>query len=624
MAVEFSIQRLVSDGTLSTITLGIQYLQRNDIYMRIAGEETPQSGAPSGYTWSFVDNTTLKILPVVPSGVEVVVYRRTDIDAMYNIYSQNAQFDEATIDENNQQLLFIAQEYLEQGIPGAGVASLEYINTVGGINYYRFRLTDGSLTPVFGVPDGTVALRDELGSTNGTNIVTTPSGLPLSAYLLKGAGIDPDMFPAPMSDAGRMQAAIDLWATDKTRFISLHRSYNVTGATLRVANVETEVPESQLVIVGGELKKLDAGYMFDKPATGQSQATGGIKFLATRFFGPKVAGTYILNGHHDFLGTYDSTHILRVSFVACMGYGIQVVYAKPDGYIQSISMDANCVWRQWAGYMIDCGFLFDVDITNPRFEYGDAVIKTRKTDGDPSVNSLKIRGGVIEGNSGASGRQLSLGTCYSTVIDGVYQEHNAGGDYEFNQQTGTFHKGLTIIGCGFQPAAAQLADPNYYPIELGQGAENCFTLSGNSSSGNLYNASTGNQAPVLDSSSWVASGFKKFGPLVRRKFEMKGEEFHAQVYDGAGGGLNYTNGLFFTDNVGGSRNYMGWGDQVPSSGGFPGVSFARGSIIYNKSAGVVQRQYGASAMDALIMGWQCVIGGTPGVWREIAILLPYA
>lgn len=120
MAILYSIQNMVSNGTLSTIALGIQYLQRKDIHVRIAGVETPQSGAANGYTWAFINNTTLKILPVVPSGAEVVVYRRTDIDAMHNIYSQNAQFDEATIDENNKQLLYIAQEYLEQGIPGAG------------------------------------------------------------------------------------------------------------------------------------------------------------------------------------------------------------------------------------------------------------------------------------------------------------------------------------------------------------------------------------------------------------------------------------------------------------------------------------------------------------------------
>lgn len=152
MTTEYSIQKMVSDGTLSTIALGIQYLQRNDIYMRIAGDETPQSGAPSGYTWSFVNNTTLKILPAVPNGVEVVVYRRTDIDAMYNIYSQNAQFDEATIDENNQQLLYIAQEYLEQGIPGAGVDTLEFVRDDGTYTYYRIKRTDGSYSDEFTVP----------------------------------------------------------------------------------------------------------------------------------------------------------------------------------------------------------------------------------------------------------------------------------------------------------------------------------------------------------------------------------------------------------------------------------------------------------------------------------------
>lgn len=152
MTVQYSIQKMVSDGTLSTIALGIQYLQRNDIYIRIAGEETPQSGAPSGYTWSFLDNTTLKILPVVPNGVEVVVYRGTDVDAMYNIYSQNAQFDEATIDENNQQLLYIAQEYLEQGLPGAGVDTIEFLRDDGTNTYYRIKRTDGSYSDEFYVP----------------------------------------------------------------------------------------------------------------------------------------------------------------------------------------------------------------------------------------------------------------------------------------------------------------------------------------------------------------------------------------------------------------------------------------------------------------------------------------
>lgn len=152
MTVQYSIQKMVSDGALSTVVLGIQYLQRNDIYIRIAGVDTPQSGAPSGYTWSFINNTTIKILPVVPNGVEVVIYRRTDVNAMYNVYSQNAQFDEATIDENNTQLLYIAQEYLEQGLPGAGIDTIEFLRDDGINTYYRIKRTDGSYSDEFAVP----------------------------------------------------------------------------------------------------------------------------------------------------------------------------------------------------------------------------------------------------------------------------------------------------------------------------------------------------------------------------------------------------------------------------------------------------------------------------------------
>lgn len=152
MTVQYSIQKLVSDGSLSTVVLGIQYLERNDIYMRIGGEDITPSGSSTGYTWYFVDNTTLKINPVVPVGVEVHIYRRTDTSNMYNIYSQNAQFDESTVDENNQQLLFIAQEYLEQGIPGAGVQEVVYISETPTEYLYRIRLTDGGLTPEFSIP----------------------------------------------------------------------------------------------------------------------------------------------------------------------------------------------------------------------------------------------------------------------------------------------------------------------------------------------------------------------------------------------------------------------------------------------------------------------------------------
>lgn len=172
--MSLSIQKIVSDGTLSTVVLGIEYLQRNDIYMHIGGVETPQSGAPSGYTWSFLDNNTIRVLPVVPAGVEVVVYRRTDLDAMYNIYSQNAQFDENTIDENNQQLLYIAQEYFEQGVQAQLVEGVEYVHEDTVNMYYRLKLSGDKYTAEFPIPKGGAAGFDALRRTYleaGLNLV---------------------------------------------------------------------------------------------------------------------------------------------------------------------------------------------------------------------------------------------------------------------------------------------------------------------------------------------------------------------------------------------------------------------------------------------------------------------
>lgn len=244
MTVQYSIQKMVSDGTLSTIVLGIQYLQRNDIYIRIAGEETPQSGAISGYTWSFVDNTTLKILPVVPNGVEVVVYRRTDVDAMYNIYSQNAQFDEASIDENNEQLLYIAQEYFEQGIPGAGVATVELVREDNNLLYYRINLTDGSYTPEFTIPRVTAFVPNPASFTfvTGGVLNTGDEGKavlwPISGggdeqyYVWKG--VYPKVVPAMSSPASTGGVSSSSWLPvgDITLRDDLASSGNVQGDAL--------------------------------------------------------------------------------------------------------------------------------------------------------------------------------------------------------------------------------------------------------------------------------------------------------------------------------------------------------------------------------------------------------
>lgn len=439
-------------------------------------------------------------------------------------------------------------------------------------------------------------------------------------------GINPDAIPGNLDDHSRIQAALDMWSADKSLPILLGREYDVTGDPFFVSNVETEVPENQLLFFGGTLKKSNAGFMFQKPPT-QTQPTGGIRFLATRFIGSSPE-TYIVDGHNDFGSEPSSSGIIRVSFSSCFGYGIQVAHAREDGYLQSISLDSSTVWRRWSGYMFDCGYFFDVTFDSFRFEQGDAVIVTRHPDADPASNALKASCGNIEGLSGVSGPAVAIGGSYASALRDVYFEQNAGGDLDFSVGT-SFHKGISIQGCGFQPTAAQLADPNYYPVKLGKGAVGAFNLGGNSSTGNLYSCSLGNQAPIFDHSSWAAGTL--FGPNCLRRFSLGPLGFHGQVFDGAGGGLDYASGLFYVDNhtdSNGNKTYIGWGDQSPASGGFSGIKFARGSVIYNTSAGVQDRQYGVGTVhSALIMGWQCVSASSPGTptgtWVEMALMLPY-
>ena len=158
MTVQYSTQSVVSDGTLSTIVLGIKYILRSNIYMRIGGVDTPQTGASSGYTWTFLNANTVRVLPVIPRGITVELYRRTDITGIYNVFSQNAQFDEGAVDENNAQLLYIAQEYLEQDLTDVGIESLEYVRSEPGYEIYRFKRADGSYFPEFPVPTNTAAV----------------------------------------------------------------------------------------------------------------------------------------------------------------------------------------------------------------------------------------------------------------------------------------------------------------------------------------------------------------------------------------------------------------------------------------------------------------------------------
>jgi hypothetical protein len=70
----------------------------------------------SKYTWRW-DGDYISITPNVASGEEVLVRRITPIDEAIHIFDGRSEFDDQSMDENFQQLIYIAQEYSE----GSGI-----------------------------------------------------------------------------------------------------------------------------------------------------------------------------------------------------------------------------------------------------------------------------------------------------------------------------------------------------------------------------------------------------------------------------------------------------------------------------------------------------------------------
>lgn len=415
-----------------------------------------------------------------------------------------------------------------------------------------------------------------------------------------------------------LQEAVDAWAANPNRIIEVIGTLDVQG-TVTVPNKETDNPEKRLTIRGGDLLKKNAGYMFTRPADqaiGELQLqTGHITFDGVRFLGPRtVTGSYILDGDN----------IIRVKFVNCYGDGIQLVYA--DAYIQSIYVDSATVFRKWPGWLIDCNHLFDVKFYGSA-EAGEGFLRTRDIDADPAANSLTVRG-IIEG---LSGKVFEVGVCWGVVIDGNYQEQNHGGDYDFSIGSG-LHKGLTLIGNGFQPSPAQMADPDYYPVKLGKGAQNSITLIGNSSTHNLFDVASGNQSAIVDMGNYCAAGKRKFSETSTRLFEFDGVEMRARILPGFGVNLNSYYGSFGFEAgralVGGESITpgicMGSTNPQTSPGDYSQSNWAQGTVVLNSVPTVVSRQYGPGVThDALVIGWVCTASGSPGEWREIPVMLPY-
>lgn len=126
--MSYSTQRVVSDGSLVLLSVSIGYLERSHIHVFFNNVE---NALP--WSWVGLTNNQIAFSPAVPNGVEVLVARKTDLSKPYHTFTQGAQFTAKSLDEDIQQVLFIAQEATEQALTG---------DFYQNVNMHNFRMTN--------------------------------------------------------------------------------------------------------------------------------------------------------------------------------------------------------------------------------------------------------------------------------------------------------------------------------------------------------------------------------------------------------------------------------------------------------------------------------------------------
>lgn len=105
-----SLMQIVSDGSLSTIPLTIQFFEQSHIKVFVNNVELPNET----YTFAWSGATTLTITPAVALGMEVSIRRKTPANEVLHDFQAGAVFSEVSVDENFRQELFLLQEASEQ------------------------------------------------------------------------------------------------------------------------------------------------------------------------------------------------------------------------------------------------------------------------------------------------------------------------------------------------------------------------------------------------------------------------------------------------------------------------------------------------------------------------------
>lgn len=128
----YSVQIAVSDGTLTRISLSIEYFEKDDITLYRNLETTPMV---LGTDWQWDGDTAINLLTdiPVPDGEYITVRRNTNIDRAFNIYDGGAAFSRDTLDENFRQMIYLAQEFTE----GNGLTGLFF-----PLDMHGFRITN--------------------------------------------------------------------------------------------------------------------------------------------------------------------------------------------------------------------------------------------------------------------------------------------------------------------------------------------------------------------------------------------------------------------------------------------------------------------------------------------------
>lgn len=105
-----AVQTQVSDGSLTKIQVGIDFIEQADIQVYFDLAASPLV-AGSDYTWTA--SKTITFSSAVPAGTAAFLLRQTNVEEVLNVFDGGASFSRYTLDENFHQILLLAQEVRE-------------------------------------------------------------------------------------------------------------------------------------------------------------------------------------------------------------------------------------------------------------------------------------------------------------------------------------------------------------------------------------------------------------------------------------------------------------------------------------------------------------------------------